>query len=166
MQISWNSGQVFGLILSFLSNKRLQVVLDEKPSQEHPVNTGALRGSFIGSTLFLLCIGDLTDDVICNIAMEAADALLYPNCDEASDSWQQQELTSEPESDLHKNEDWGSKWLVHLNTEKTQLVPFYRSNNTGAKDVKKDGPVLKEKSSFKMLGLSFSSKLDLDSYVL
>ena len=32
--------------------------------------------------------------------------------------------------------------------------------NTGAIDVKMDGPVLEEKSSFKMLGLSFFSKLD------
>ena len=29
-----------------------------------------------------------------------------------------------------------------------------------------DGPVLEEKSSFKMLGLTFSSKLDWDSYII
>ena len=34
------------------------------------------------------------------------------------------------------------------------------SNITGATDVKMDGSVLEEKSSFKMLGLIFSSKLD------
>ena len=33
------SGQIFGLI-SFLSNRRLQVVLDGKSSQEFPVNAG------------------------------------------------------------------------------------------------------------------------------
>ena len=33
------SGQVFGLI-SFLSNRRLQVVLNGKSSQEFPVNAG------------------------------------------------------------------------------------------------------------------------------
>ena len=32
------SGQIFGLISSFLSNRRLQVVLDGKSSQEYPVN--------------------------------------------------------------------------------------------------------------------------------
>ena len=32
-----------------------------------------------------------------------------------------------------------------------------QSNNTGAVDVKMDGSVLEEKSSFKMLGLTFSS---------
>ena len=34
------SGQIFGLISSFLSKRRLQVVLDGKSSQEYPVNVG------------------------------------------------------------------------------------------------------------------------------
>ena len=46
-----------------------------------------------------------------------------------------------------------------------QLVLFDQSNNTSAIDVKKDGSVLEEKLSFKMLGLTFSSKLDWGSYI-
>ena len=34
------SGQIFGLISSFLSNRQLWVVLDGKSSQEYPVNAG------------------------------------------------------------------------------------------------------------------------------
>ena len=37
---------------------------------------------------------------------------------------------------------------------------------TGAIDVKMDGSVLEKKSSFKMLGLTFSSKLDWGSYII
>ena len=59
----------------------------------------------------------------------------------------------------------GRKWLVNFNAGKTQLVSFDRSNNIGAIDVKMDGSVLEEKSSFKMLGLSFSSKMDRGSYI-
>ena len=62
--------------------------------------------------------------------------------------------------------DWGRKWLVHFHAEKTQLVSFDQSNNTGAIDVKMDGSVLEEKSSFKMLGLTFSSKLNWGSYII
>ena len=58
------------------------------------------------------------------------------------------------------------KWLVDFNSRKTQLVPFDQSNNTGAIDVKMDESVLEEKSSFKMLGLTFSSKLDWGSYII
>ena len=50
------SGQIFGLISSFLSNRRLQVVLNEKSPQEYPVNTGVPQGSIFGPTLFLLYI--------------------------------------------------------------------------------------------------------------
>ena len=63
--------------------------------------------------------------------------------------WQQLELTSELESNLRDTVDWGKKWLVDFNAGKTQLVLFDRSNNTGAIDVKMDGSVLEEKSSFK-----------------
>ena len=52
--------------------------------------------------------------------------------------------------------DWGRKWPVDFNAGKTQLVLFDWSNNTGTIDVKVDGSVLEEKSSFKILGLAFS----------
>ena len=68
-------------------------------------------------------------------------------------------------SDLRDTVDWVKKWLVDFNAGKTQLVSFDRSNNTGSIDVKMDGPVLGEKSSFRMLELT-SSKLDWDSYII
>ena len=61
---------------------------------------------------------------------------------------------------------WGKKWLVDLNAGKTQLVLFDRSNNNGSVEAKMDGSVLEEKSSFKMQGLTFSSKLDWGSYMI
>ena len=135
------SGQIYGLISSFLSNRLLRVVLDEKSSQEYPVNVGLPQGSILGCPLFLLYINHLPDDAICNIAIYAGDTTPYSKCDQAS-------------------------WLVDFNAGKTQLVSFEWSKNTGAIDVKMDGCVLEENSSFKMLGLTFSSKLDWGSYIV
>ena len=70
------------------------------------------------------------------------------------------------ESDLRDPVDWDRKWLVNFNAEKIELDSFYQSNNTGAIDVKMDGSVLEEKSSFKVLGLTFSSKLDWCSFMI
>ena len=160
------SGQIFGLISSFPSNRRLRVFLDGKSSQEYLINAGVPQGSILGPTLFLLYINVLPDDVICNISIYADDTTLYSKCDRASDLWQQLELASELESDLRDTVDWSRKWLVDFNTGKTQLVSFDRSNNNGSIDVKMDGSILEEKSSCKMLGLTFSSKLDWGSYII
>ena len=46
------------------------------------------------------------------------------------------------------------------------MVSFDLSNDTGAIDVKMDGSVLEEKSPFKMLELTFSSKLDWGFYII
>ena len=62
--------------------------------------------------------------------------------------------------------DWGRKWLVNFKAGETQPVLFDQSNNTGVIDVKMDASVLEEKSSYKMLGLTFSSKLDWHSYII
>ena len=62
--------------------------------------------------------------------------------------------------------DWGKKWLIDFKAGKTQLVLFDLSNNNGSIDVKMGGSIVEEKSSFKMLGLAFSSKLDWGSYII
>ena len=82
------SGQIFGLISSFLNNRQLQVVLEGKSSQEYPVNAGVPQGSILGPALFLLYINDLPDDVICDIVIYADDTTRYSK---ASDLWQQLE---------------------------------------------------------------------------
>ena len=81
------------------------------------------------------------------------------------DLWEQLEWAFELEFDVQDTVVWGKKWLVNFNAGKTQLVSFDRSNNNGAVDVKMDGnsSVLEEKSSYKTLGLTFSSKLDWGS---
>ena len=91
---------MFGLLLSFLSKRWLQVVLDGKSLQQYPVNAGVLQGSIVGPALFLPYINDLPDDVMCNIAIYADDTTLYSKCDQASDLQQQLEVTSELEYDL------------------------------------------------------------------
>ena len=160
------SGQIFFFFSSFFSNRRLRVVLDGKSLQEYPVNAGVPQGSILGPTLFLLYINDLPDDVICNIAICADDTTLYSKCDQGSDLWQQLKFASDLESDLRDTVDWGKKWLVDFNAGKTEPVSFDWSNNNGSIGVKMDGSVLEEQSTFKMLGLNFSSKLDWGSYII
>ena len=52
-------------------------------------------------------------------------------------------------------------FLLYIND-----LPDDRSSNNGSIDVKMEGSVLEGKYSFKMLGLTFSSKLDFCSYII
>ena len=61
---------------------------------------------------------------------------------------------------------WSKKWLVDFNAGKILVVSFDQSKKNGSVDVKMDGSVLEEKSSFKMLGLTFCFKLDWGSYII
>ena len=94
------SGQIFGLISSFLSYRQLHVVLDGKSSREYLVNVRVPQGSSLGPTFFLLYINELPDDFICNIAIYADDNNLYYECAKESVLWQELELSSELKSDL------------------------------------------------------------------
>ena len=75
-------------------------------------------------------------------------------------------MASKLESDLLDPVNWPNKWHVVFNAGKPQLVSFDWSNNTGFIWVEIDGSVLEEKSSCRILGLSFSSKLDCGSYII
>ena len=79
------SGQVFGLVSSFLSKKRLRMVLNDKFPQEYLVNVEVSQGSILGPTFFLLYTNDLPYDFICNTAIYANDTTIYSKCDQASD---------------------------------------------------------------------------------
>ena len=120
------------------------MVLDGKSSQEYPVNAGVPEGCILGSTLFLLYINDIPDDVTCGIAIYADDTTLYSKCDQAFNLWRQLELDSELESDLQDTVDLGKKWLVDFYFGNTQLVSFDQSNNNGSNDVKIDGSVFEK----------------------
>ena len=68
------------------------------------------------------------------------------------------------ESDLQDTVDWGRKWLVDFNAGKTQLVSFEQSNKTDVINLNMNGSY--GGTSFKMVGLTFSSKLDWGFYII
>ena len=67
---------IFQIISSFLSGRRLKVVLDGKLSPEFATNAGVAQGSIVGPILFLLFI-----NVFSKIAIYADDTTLDCSCD-------------------------------------------------------------------------------------
>ena len=151
--------QIFGLIFSFLSNRRLRVALDRKFSREYPGNAGIRQGSILGPTFFLLCITDL---MMLSVILLSMLMILLSILSVIRHLICSNNLNWLPRDTV----DWGKKWLVDFSAGKSQMISFDQSNNNGSIDVKMDGSVLEKKSSFKMLGLTFSSKLGCVCHII
>ena len=79
------SGRVFGFNSPYLSSRRLRVVLDGTSLQKYPVNARAPQVFILGPTLFLLCINDLPDDVVCNVVIYGDDGTFHCKCEQSFD---------------------------------------------------------------------------------
>ena len=142
------------------------MVLDGKSCQEYPVNTGVLQASIFGPAPFLLYINDLPDEVSCNIATSAMIPLSIVQKIRLYGISQIQLL------DL--NLTYKTKWTglrsgLLISMLKISSLFNLTSLITRAVDLKLYGSTpekKKKESSFKMLKLSFPSKLDLTSYIV
>ena len=136
------------------------MVLDVKSSQEYPVNTGVPQRSVL-SPIFLITFLIVLPVILLSMLMIllcTLNVIRHLICGSKYNWLLNLNL-------IYETLDWGRKWLVDFTAGKMQLILFDLSNNTGALDVKMDGSVLEEKSSIKILGLTFSSKLNLGSYI-
>ena len=61
------SGEILGIIKSFLADRSLQVTLDGVSSSSFSINAGVPQGSILGATLFLLYNNDLPENILQNI---------------------------------------------------------------------------------------------------
>ena len=165
------SGQIYGLISSFSVidvfecfwikslHKNIQLML---PFLKAPFSV--LHFSYYTLMIFLTVLSVILLSMLM-ILLSIQSGIRHLISDLLSDPWRQLELISELESDLRDTVDWGNTWVVDFNAGKTQLVLFDQSNNNDSIDVNINRSVLEEESSFKMLGLNFSSKLDWGPYI-
>ena len=122
--------------------------------------------SFEKSTLLLLYINDLPDDIFQNFAIYGDDATLYSKCDQASDMWQQLELASELESDLQDCVDCGRKCLLVSMLERLSLFCSTGLTTLVLLMRKWMGLFFRKKTSFEISKLSFSSGMNWGSYII
>ena len=112
------SGRVFGLILSFVSNRWLRVVPDGRYLQ----GCSTQYCNFWRLHFWSLYINYIPDDVMWNIIIYCDDTTLCPKCDQAFDLLGQPEDVSQFDSCLQDSIDWCRKRLIDFNTEKNCFV--------------------------------------------
>ena len=108
------SGQVFSVVKSFLSNRKINVVLDGQRSGNYSISSGVPQGSILGPTLFLIYINALPDNLICDLVIYADDTTLYSCLNDESLPEQRLALAKSLECDLATVSNWGNTWQVTL----------------------------------------------------
>ena len=157
-------GCILSIVESFLQDRSMKVVLDGQSSTPYEINAGVPQGSVLGPTLFLVYINDLPDGALSKIGIYADDTTAYSSI-KTSDFFDRLEMTAELEEDLRCIVEWGEKWLVSFNATKTKLLSFNRHRESGLIPLKMNDIELPESSSFRLLGLVFTPKLDWKPYV-
>ena len=94
------SGSVLAIIKSFLSDRKIKVVLNGESSGEYAVNSGVPQGSVLGPILFLIFINDLPDDLMCRVGIFVDDTTLYSGLPKPSSIFDKVELAADLESDV------------------------------------------------------------------
>ena len=117
------TGSMLSLVRSFLSCRKMKVVLDGQSSDLFSLNSGVPQGSVLGPTLFLVYINDLPDQILHSLVdIFADDTTLYSV---SSKDLNFRSITSNLNADLSSISDWGKKWLVTFNETKTKTISFH-----------------------------------------
>jgi len=158
-------GRVLRIISSFLSDRKLKVVLDGQSSSLFSINAGVPQGSVLGPTLFLIFINDLPDDKLSEIAIYADDTTLYSCLGKSGDLFEAVELAGQLQRDLGDITEWGDKWLVSFNSSKTKLLSINRYHHPSLCKIEMGKSELTENDSIRLLGITLTNRLCFNSYI-
>ena len=153
-------------ISSFLSNRRISVVVDGHSSGFYPINSGVPQGSVLAPTLFLLHINDLLSSTTNSIHSFADDSTLHSGfsfprpVSQTQLDQNRREMQLSLTQDLQSILDWGSKNLVHFNASKTQSCCLSRKKSNNANFVSMNGQILQNSESFGLVGINFTDDLE------
>ena len=159
------TGRIHNVIKSFLSKRKIQVVLDGRTSKQYDINAGVPQGSILGPLLFLIFINDLPDKIVSEMGIFADDTTLYNRHEGKTNEHISKEMAETLEDDLQSVVEWGQKWMVTFNAAKTKLVSFNNYKKPSLPPIAMAKNTLPESTSFKLLGLTFTGNMNWNRYI-
>ena len=108
-------GPLHNWLTTFLTSRRMKVVVDGEFSEEATVDSGVPQGTVLGPLLFLCHINDLPDSVKSQVRLFADDCLLYRQIKSQADHLVLQK-------DLQSLERWAEKWGMRFNASKCYIL--------------------------------------------
>ena len=153
-------GQVLNWIDSFLSDRKMTVVVDGHTAKESiRVLSGVPQGTVLGPLLFLVYINDIVDAVSpgTTIRLQTDDCLVYRPLRKNNEDEDQRVL----QRDLDALEAWADKWGMRFNPSKCQIMQVKRGNSPPKLHLYElMDTVLQNVTKAKYLGVWLSSNLD------
>ena len=123
------TGNTHKWITSFLTSRKMKVIIDGFSSEEDVVTSGVPQGTVLGPILFLIHINDLPLVVDSQVRLFADDCLLYRPIQNINDQIKLQQ-------DLESLQKWASEWGMSFNTKKCYIMSikkkktyFYKLNS-------------------------------------
>jgi hypothetical protein len=151
-------GNTLHWIVSFLSSRSQQVLVEGHMSSTAPVTSGVPQGSVLGPLLFLLYINDMPGKVASTSKLFADDSLLYRRIKSQQDA----EILQE---DLRRLEKWEADWQMQFNPSKCEVIRITRKRAPIISEYKIHGEVLTAKPCGKYLGTTIHEKLLWNDHV-
>ena len=157
------SGKFYGLINSFLSNRRQRVILNGQSSKWSPIKAGVPQGSILGPLFPLVYINDLPKGLLCNAKIFTDDTSIFSLVKDHLNS------TNKLSEDLSKIFQWAYQWKMSFNpdvSKQVQEVIFSRKKNIkNHLIVSFNNLPINRKSTQKHLGLLLDEKLNFSEHI-
>jgi len=152
-------GNVFSFIKNFLTDRSLQVKIDNTLSQKYTLDNGTAQGSIISPLLFLIMINDLPNSLQdVESSLFADDSCIFKSGKNLK------HITKSIQKNLDKISSWCDLWGIKMSLDKTVAVVFSHRQNLDIELTINNQP-LKIENKAKFLGLIFDSKLNWNEHV-
>ena len=157
-------GPFLNIITEFLTDRTQRVCIDGELSDVRNVISGVPQGSVLGPLLFIIYTSDMWSGLENKLVAYADDATLAACIDSPN---LRSHVADSLNRDLTRINDWCKLWGMKLNPQKTQSMIISRSRtpNPQHPELSIDGTVVASCNSFKILGLTFDSKLTFEKHI-
>ena len=157
-------GSILNILTEFLTRRTQRVVVDGQLSDIRYVVSGVPQGSVLGPLLFIIYTSDMWLDLENKLIAYADDATLVASIPSPG---LRSSVAESLNRDLERINDWCKRWGMKLNPLKTQSMIISRSRTLYPQhpDLRIDNAVLVTSNSFKILGVTFDSKLTFEKHI-
>ena len=149
------NGTIHQWLSSFLTQRKMAVVLDGEHSSAVDVTSGVPQGTVLGPLLFLCHINDLPDVVRSQVRLFADDCLLYRQIRSQRDHLKLQD-------DLTQLQKWASDWGMRFNAGKCMVMSI---NSKTSHFYAINDHILQHTSKHPYLGLTLSDDLKWSTHI-